>query len=306
MSMNPRSRSDSFTSVDWVLLATAALMWGASFLMIDLSLDALHPAAVAWLRLVFGCATLACFPAARRVVPRPEWRWIALLGLVWMAVPFSLFAVAQQWIPSSLAGMINGAAPLFTAAVGALWYRSAPRSWQLAGLLLGFAGVMAIYWPAVLGVQASAAGAGLILLATFMYGIAFNMAEPLERRNGALAVIWRAEMVAALVLAPFGLYGLSASSFQWSSVAAAAGLGVFSTGLAFAAFAALLGRVGASRSSITVYFIPVVAIVLGVLFLGEAVASQALFGTALVLLGAYLTSRRQLPMKEATPDSRRS
>lgn len=300
MSLSPRSRLDSFASLDWVLLTTAALMWGASFLLIDLSLDALHPATVAWLRLVFGSATLACFPAARRAVSLAAWRWIGLLGLVWMAVPFFMFAVAQQWIASSLAGMINGAAPLFTAAIGALWYRRAPRSWQLAGLLLGFAGVATIYAPAISGVHVSAVGAGLIVLATFMYGIAFNLAEPLERRNGALPVIWRAELVAALVLTPFGLYGLGASSLHWPSVAATAGLGVFSTGAAFAAFAALLGRVGASRGSITVYFVPVVAIVLGILFRGESVTGLALLGTALVLVGAYLTSRREPPLKEAS------
>lgn len=299
MSLNRTSRLDAFAPLEWALLTAVALMWGSSFLMIDLGLDALHPATVAWLRLVLGCATLACFSAARRTVPRPEWRWIALLGLVWMAGPFLLFTVAQQWIASSLAGMINGAAPLFTAAIAAVWYRSAPRSWQFTGLVIGFAGVTAIYWPALSGLQATAFRAGLIVLATFMYGIAFNMAEPLERRNGALAVIWRAELVAMTVLTPFGLYGLRTSAFDWSSVLAMVGLGVFSTGLAFAAFTTLVGRVGAGRGSVTIYFIPVVAIVLGVLFRGESVGVMALCGTALVLLGAYLTSRRQHPMKEA-------
>jgi drug/metabolite transporter (DMT)-like permease len=101
-------------------------MWGASFFLIDLGLDGLHPAPVAWLRLLFGAATLACFPKARRSVPREEWPLIALLGLVWMGVPFLLFPIAQQWVASSLAGMINGAAPLFTAAIRAIWYRRTP------------------------------------------------------------------------------------------------------------------------------------------------------------------------------------
>ena len=70
-------------------------------------------------------------------------------------------------------------------------------------------------------------------------------------------------------------------------------LGVFSTGLAFAAFATLVGRVGAARASVTVYVIPVVAIVLGVAFRGESVGALALSGTVLVLVGAWLTSRRQ-------------
>ena len=291
----PASHFEAFAPLDWALLAAVALMWGGSFLLIDLGLDALHPATVAWLRLTFGCVTLACFPAARRAVPIGEWRWIALLGLIWMAVPFLFFTIAQQWIASSLAGMINGAAPLFTAAIAALWYRWAPRSWQLAGLLIGFAGVTAIYLPALAGVHATAFGAGLIVVATFMYGIAFNMTEPLQRRSGTLPVILRAQLVAMGALAPYGIYGLSASQFEWSSALAVFVLGALSTGLAFAAFTTLVSRVGASRGSIAVYFIPVVAVLLGVGLLGETVAAVSLAGMGLVLLGAWLTSRRQPP-----------
>ena len=293
MTTSSPGRLDAFAALDWLLLIGAALMWGASFLLIDLGLAALHPAAVAWLRLLFGAATLACVPAARAAVPRREWPSIVLLGGVWMAGPLLLFPVAQQWVASSLAGMINGAAPLFTVAIGAAWYRVAPRSWQLAGLLTGFAGIIAIFLPTVEAAEATALGAGLILLATLMYGIAYNLAEPLQRRNGALPVVWRALLVALAMVTPFGLLGLGSSAFAWQSMAAMVALGVFSTGLAFAAFATLVGRVGAARASVTVYVIPVVAIVLGVAFRGESVGALALSGTVLVLVGAWLTSRRQ-------------
>src|SRR5690554_4840940 len=199
---------DAFTAKDWGLLVAVALMWGGSFVLMDLGLKGLHPATITWLRLLFGVATLACMPAARRPLPRAEWPMVALLGTVWMAVPFLLFPVAQQWIASSLAGMINGAAPLFTAAVAALWYRRAPRRWQLSGLLIGFVGVLTIYWPTLDEMQATALGAGLILLATLFYGIAFNLASPLQKRNGALPVIWRALLVGLALSTPYGLYGL--------------------------------------------------------------------------------------------------
>jgi drug/metabolite transporter (DMT)-like permease len=115
--------TEAFAPRDWGLLAAVALMWGSSFLLIEIGLVDLEPAAVAWLRIVFGALTLGCVPGARRSVRRRDLPGIALLGLVWMAVPFLLFAVAQQSIASSLAGMINGAAPLFTAAVAAVWAR---------------------------------------------------------------------------------------------------------------------------------------------------------------------------------------
>ncbi len=268
-------------------------MWGSSFLLIEVALVDLPPAVIAWLRIVLGAVTLGCVPAARRsLLRRRDWPLVALLGLVWMDLPFLLFAVAQQSVASSLAGMINGAAPLFTAAIAAAWTRSLPTGLQLAGLMLGFGGVLAINWPAAQGATATALGAALIVAATFLYGVAFNLAEPLQRRSGALPVIWRAQLVASVVLAPLGLVGLGSSSASWPSVFAVAGLGALSTGLAFAAFTTLVGRVGASRASVTVYFIPVVAIVLGVVLRSETVAAAAVAGTALVLAGAFLTSRR--------------
>jgi len=292
--MDTASPNDAFTARDWTILVGVALMWGASFFLIDLGLEGLHPSVVAWLRLFFGAATLTCFPAARRAVPRREWPLIALLGLVWMGVPFLLFPVAQQWIASSLAGMINGAAPLFTAAIAAAWYRNAPRGWQLAGLLTGFTGVVTIYLPSFGGVQTTVFGVGLILMATVLYGVAFNLAAPLQRRNGALPVIWRAQLFALVLVTPFGFIGAPSSTVTWQNLSAMALLGIFSTGLAFAAFTTLVGRVGAARGSVTVYIIPAVAIILGVAFRNEAVAWPALVGTVLVLAGAYMTSRRQI------------
>ena len=293
MTRASRRGRGAFAPLDWGLLAAVALMWGSSFLLIEIGLDHLQPAAVAWLRLLFGAVTLACIPAARRAIPRGEWRLIGVLGLVWMAVPFILFPIAQEWISSSLAGMINGAVPLFTALVAVAWYRYRPSGTAVAGLVIGFAGVLAINWPAAQGTRASVLGAGLIVFATMLYGVAFNLAEPLEARNGALPVIWRAELVALVVLTPPGVVGMTRSSPDWSSLLAMLALGALSTGLAFAAFTTLVGRVGATRGSVATYFIPVVAIILGVVLRDETVAAISLVGTGLVLLGAYLTSRKE-------------
>lgn len=282
-----------------MLLAAAALMWGGSFFLIKIGLTDLPPATVAWLRLVFGAAALSLLPASRRPLRhRGDWRLVAVLGLVWMAVPFLLFPIAQQTIPSSLAGMINGAAPLFTALIAVAWYRTSPDRRLVAGLAVGFAGVVTVNLPA-LEAHATLGGVALILAATVMYGVAFNLAEPLESRNGALAVIWRAELVAVAVLTPAGLHGLLSSTPSAASMAAMVALGALSTGVAFAFFTVLIGRVGASRASVTIYLIPVVAILFGAGLAAEPVAPMSLVGTALVLLGAYLASgsrrRRRRP-----------
>jgi drug/metabolite transporter (DMT)-like permease len=288
----PPRTGRSFGTVEWTLLAAVAAMWGSSFLFIDIGVDDLRPELVAFLRLGFGVATLTLIPGVRRAVPRSEWPAIALLGVVWMAVPFTLFPVAQQWIDSSLAGMLNAAAPLFTAAIAALVWRRMPGRRQEIGLLIGFLGVIVVSWPSLGAAHASALGAGFVLVATLLYGVAFNLAAPLEERHGALPVIWRAEIVAVVLLAPMGLASIPDSSFAWSSLLAVAALGCLGTAVAFVAFTMLVGRVGSTRASITVYFLPPVAIVLGALLRDERLSAASVLGTGLVVAGAYLASRR--------------
>jgi drug/metabolite transporter (DMT)-like permease len=289
IAQNPREQA--FGSVEWALVAGTAVMWGSSFLLIDVGVDHFPPELVALLRVAFGVATLAVIPAARRPIPRSAWPVVTLLGVVWMAVPFLLFPVAQQWIDSSLAGMLNAAAPLFTAVVAVVAVRRLPGRRQQAGLLTGFAGVVAITSPSLGGAQASVAGIGLVLAATLLYGVAFNVAGPLQRRHGALPVVWRAELVALALLLPSGLAAVPGSAFDWSSLAAIAALGCLGTALAFVAFTTLAGRAGSTRASVTVYFLPPVAIALGVLVRDEPIAVVSVLGTALVAAGAYLVSR---------------
>jgi drug/metabolite transporter (DMT)-like permease len=282
-----------FAARDWLMLAGVVFTWGPSFLLIDIGLAHLAPAVVAFGRIAFGAATLSLFPVARRPVHRNDWPLIALLGLIWLAIPFVLFPVAQQWIDSSLAGMINAATPLFTALVAAFVVKQLPSKLQGVGLVVGFLGVMAVSLPSVEG-GSNAAGVGLVLLATVLYGFSFNLLADLQRRNGALAVIWRSEVVAAILLLPVGIIGLSDSELVWSSVLAVAALGCLGTALAFFWFTALIGRVGSTRAAVALYFIPIVAIALGTALNDESVHPAALLGTALVLAGAYMTSRAKI------------
>ena len=188
-----------------------------------------------------------------------------------MAAPLVLFPLAQRHIDSSVAGMLNGGVPLFAAVVAALIARAVPRPRRIVGLLAGFAGVVAVMLPAASGASTSALGVGMVVLATAFYGLAINLAVPLQRRYGALPVLVRAQAVALLLVAPWGLVSIPQASFQLSSLLAMVVLGVGGTGLAFVAMATLSGRVGATRGSVATYFIPIVAIGLGVAFRGESV-----------------------------------
>lgn len=281
-----------FTPADWGLLLAPALIWGSSFLLIAEGLESLEPGVVTWLRVIFGFLALTPVPAVRRVRIDPEDRLrVALIGLVWMAFPMTMFPIAEQRISSSVTGMLNGALPLFAAAIAAVLLRRPPGRAQLVGLTVGFAGVVAISLPSLRGGSQTGLGAGLVILAMFSYGIATNLVVPLQQKYGSLPVIWRGQVVAIALTAPFGLAGLPASTFEVVPVLATVALGALGTGVAFIAAGTLMGRVGATRGSVLAYLIPVVALALGVVFRGEDVAAIALVGLVLVLGGAWLTSR---------------
>lgn len=291
----PGTRREAFGSSEWALLAAIAGIWGSSFLFIEIGLEHFGPGLVAFGRVAIGAITLASMPRSRRPIERADRPRVALLGLFWMAAPLLLFPIGQQWIDSSVAGMLNGAVPIFAAITAAILLRRRPAGRQLAGIALGFVGVLAVLWPATRDADATALGASLIVLAVICYGIAVNLAVPLQQRYGALPVLLRAQLVALVLLAPAALVSLPRSEFAWSSALALAALGFFGTGWAFVAMTTLVGRVGATRGSVAIYFVPVVAIALGVAFRDEDVAAISLVGTALVLAGAYLTSRRESP-----------
>ncbi len=287
------SLTEAFGPREWTLLAAIALMWGSSFLFIDLGLASLRPGVVTLARIALGAAALALVPRARTRVEAGDLPRIALLGIVWMAVPLSLFPLAQQWVDSSVAGMLNGAMPIFTVVWSVLLLRRAPRLRQLAGFGVGFLGVVAISAPGLVDADATAFGTGLILIAVVLYGLAANLAVPLQQRYGALPVLLRAQLAALVVVTPIGLLQLDGSTWSWPAALAMLPLGFLGTGLAFVLMTTLVGRVGGPRGAVAIYFAPIVAIVLGVALLGEEVHPAALAGTGLVLVGAWLTSRRE-------------
>jgi len=286
----------SFGPLEWGLLAGVSLMWGSSFLFIAIGVEHFEPGVLAFGRIALGAATIAFVPRARRPVDRTDLKRIAVLSLIWMAIPFFLFPLAEQRISSALAGMMNGAVPLFAALFASILLRRIPGRFQLAGLTLGFGGVLAIAWPALAGARVTTIGVLLVLVAVVLYGLSINLAVPLQQRYGALPILLRAQLFAMAAMAPVAAVQLPASEWSWSAALATVPLGVFGTGLAFVAMTTLAGRVGATRGSVAIYFLPVVAIVLGVIFLDETVATMSLAGTGLVMVGAWLTSR-----KERTP-----
>jgi drug/metabolite transporter (DMT)-like permease len=291
---------EAFRPADWGLLMAVALTWGASFLFIRIGLDAFSPYLVAFLRIGFGAVTLACVPVARHRVERADWPRVALLGVIWMAIPLTLFPVAEQHVNSALAGMLNGGMPILTAVVATVLGLRRPGRIQIAGLVVGFVGVILIAWDSLAIGGDDAFGVALILVALVCYALSANLAVPLQQRYGGPTLMLNVEIVGVVLTAPMAAIGIGQSHFAWDSFLAVLTLGVLGTGAAFAVMATLFGRVGATRGSIVTYLMPPIALVLGVTIRDDELAATSVVGMFVVLLGALLVSRKETPAEAET------
>ena len=189
--------------------------------------------------------------------------------------------------------MINGAVPLFAALVAALMLRKRPARVQVVGLAVGFAGVALVSGGGGRSAENGYLGVAMLLFAVACYGVGINLAVPLQQRYGALPVLLRALGVAALLTIPIGLFAIPEQSGSASSYLALVALGSLGTGLAFVAMTTLVGRAGATRGAVATYFIPIVALVLGIGFRNETASVLSVIGIGLILTGAWFTSRKE-------------
>ena len=149
----------TFTGQDWALFVAVAGIWGSSFLLIDIGLDALPPGLITLIRVGSGAAALWALPRSMTTrVGRPvmatkiesvDHTRLVLLSVIWVAIPFTLFPIAEQHINSSVTGLLNGATPIFAATVAAVLLRQRARGPLLIGLVVGFVGIALISAPSI-------------------------------------------------------------------------------------------------------------------------------------------------------------
>lgn len=285
----------AFTMLDWALFLSIGGIWGSSFLFIAIGLHAFEPGLITWLRVCLGASVLWLVPAARQHLDREDVPRLVALSVLWVAIPFTLFPLAEQRISSGLTGLLNGALPIFAVTIGSLMLRRLPGRTQAMGLMLGFLGIVAIAVPTIAEGSSAAIGVAMGLSATVCYGVAINIAAPLTQRYGALPVMARMLALASIWTSPLGLLSLRGSTFTWPSLMSVTTLGIMGTGVAFVLMGRLVSRVGSARASFATYLIPVVALLLGMVFLSERVRVLSIVGIALVILGAILASRKERP-----------
>lgn len=276
---------------DFGLIVVPGAIWGASFLFIAEGLHATGPHGVAFFRILAGFLTLLAFPAARTPIAREAWPRIALLGVLWMAVPLTLFPDAEQRISSAMAGMLNGAVPLFATAIAALLARRAPSRTVLTGLAVGMSGVVLVALPNLRDGGAHMDGVLLVLVAITLYGISINIGRPLQMEYGALPVLVRALGFAAVLTAPLGIPEVLHGTWSLMPLVSLLTLGMLGTGIAYVIGTVAAGRLGAARASASIFITAPVALLLGMLVLHEHVAALSIVGAITCIAGAMIIRR---------------
>lgn len=282
----------------WAVLLGAAVLFGSAFSFTSVALAQLPPVTVAAARAVLAALALSAMlilagdrlPATAR-----EWRPLIVLGTATGAVPFVALAWGQVYVQSSVAGILFGTTPLFTLLIAHFHTHDERMTRRrLAGSIVGLAGVAVVVGPgAILGLGSDLAGQALILLAALCTGFGTVYARR-QVHCSPMAMSAAHAICAAAILAPLSL-ALDKPwqlEFGFNALAAVAGLGILGTALPIPGVYWLIRSVGATTSSLLAYFVPAVAVLVGVFALGETLATRTLGGFALILAGAMLVSRR--------------
>jgi len=285
-----------------VRMGFLALFWGSSFLWIKMGLVSFTPVQMTFIRLVLGASVLVvlCY-AGRNRLPRDRrlWGHLAVAAFFGNAVPFTLFALGERSVDSGVAGVLNATTPLWVLVIAiVLRTERGLSATKIGGLLLGFAGTLLIFSP--WEVSFASWDALVILLAAIMYAVSFAyIGRFISGRGVAPIALSASQIIAAtgLTAVAMPVYGLAPIHLHWGAAVAVTILGVFGTGLAFALNYRIITDEGPTNAATVGYLLPVVSVLLGALFLHEALTPHVIAGMVVVLGGVALTRVRRRPVE---------
>ena len=274
-------------------LVGLAALWGASFLFMRLGAAEFGPVALAAVRVAGAALVLLPLLRWRGQVGelRRHWRSIFVVGITNSALPFLCFSYAALSITAGLSSIFNASTPLFGAVLGWLWLKDRPSGPRIAGLAIGFAGVLGLAWEKA---SFKPGGSGWAILAclaaALMYGLSANYTKRRLQGVAPLSVAAGSQLSAALVLALPALWWWPAampSARAWAMVAL---LAVLCTGVAYLLYFRLIAHIGPANAITVTFLIPAFAVLWGWLFLAEPLTAAMAVGCAVILLGTALAT----------------
>jgi drug/metabolite transporter (DMT)-like permease len=281
-----------------LLFMSASVIWGSSFLLIRVAVEDVSPSALVFGRTILGALVLV--PVAVRAGAfrglRPKIPAVIALTMLNMCLPIFLTAWAEQHITSSSAGILIATDPLFTALL-ALWLvrAEAVDRRQLAGLVLGFAGVVALLGLDFSRQLETLLGAAAVLLSALGYAAAALLYRRWLPGAPALGVSALMMVCSSAVFAVPAAVNLPRHPPSGASIMALVALGIVNTGLLSWVYFALVREAGAAVTSVITYVVPVIALILGISLLDEHLTIGAAAGLVLIVLGAWLATSARRP-----------
>ena len=305
------SRNGSETAprlVDWALFAIIVAVGGSSFAMIRGAVETVPPIVVTIGRLWVGAlfVLVVMLHAGRRFPPlfapggktvHHEWRWIIAVSLTGYAVPFLIFPWAQQYIDSGLAGVYMAFMPIWTVALAYPFAGESLTRRKVIGFLMGFAGVVILIGPGVIGEAAntSIAAQAALLVATLGYAgaaVITRKAPPIRPRIFAAGSL----LVSSVLITP-ALFFTDLKIDEWTTVGVlnVIGLGLGPTGFAGVLLIILIQRTGAGFMALANYVTPLWAVAMGAAIFGERLGANALIALVVILAGVAISQGRGKP-----------
>jgi drug/metabolite transporter (DMT)-like permease len=279
------------------MLGILAASWGASYMFIKVAVEDFEPATMMCLRLVLAFAALFPLLVAssgfRGAVAgiRDSGRGGAFLGLINMAVPFTLIAWGEKHVDSGVAAIANATVPIFVALL-AIRFRPSERvtGMRMLGVLLGLVGVGVLTGLNPDGGWWAVAGTLAVVVASLCYAIANLYAPARFSDTSPLIVSATTTFWATLLLIPVALFQLPDHMPSWKSFGSVAALGLLGTAFATLILYRMLNTYGSSRTSLVTYLLPPMALFYGVTILGERIHLNSALGLVLILVGVALGS----------------
>ena len=290
--------SSGMSARAWWLFAAVSVLWGIPYLFIKLAVEDLSPVWVAFGRIVVAFAVLlpyAWHKGALRGLGR-HWKPLLVYSVIEICLPWPLIGFGEQRVSSGLTAILIAAVPLIVALM-AVWVDHEERAEgaRLAGLIVGFTGVIVLLGLDVAGRPGELLGALAILLAAVGYAAGPMM---IKHRFGAidpLGPVTASMGISALVLAPAAALSAPAAAPSAGALMSVVVLGLACSALGFLLFFALIHEVGPGRATVITFVNPVVAVALGIALLGEGLGPSAVAGLLLILAGSWLSTGGRMP-----------
>jgi drug/metabolite transporter (DMT)-like permease len=291
-------------------LGILAVIWGFSFLFIKVAGEGMTPPTVAGLRVGLGCATLLVYlriTGGSLPRDRATWKHLFFVAIFANVLPFTLLAWGEQRIPSGLTALLNAGTPMFTAVASGFLLHERLRAPQVVGLLIGLVGVGVTAGVGATAVTGSTlAGGAAAVLAGACYGVGLAWSKKHLMHLPAESAAAGQLLAASIWLAPFvvGTSAVEGIQLTPTRLVSIVLLGCVGTGVAYVLYYQLVGEIGATRTSLVTYLVPVVAVLVGAVALDERLTVRELVGAVLIIGGIRLVNRPPGDTEGAPPADR--